>query len=150
MNSQPVSSMEGVTRSRLVTIHANAVLTEVAARMSSTQISLVVVCDVDGAMVGVITKTDLVKLMAQSPTGASTATAADVMTRQVVQCRPSYPLRAVLSMMSQRNLVHIPVVDDRSRPLGVVNARDAFRVLLAAEQYEEALLRDYVMGVGYH
>ena len=150
MNSQPVSSMEGVTRSRLVTIHANAVLTEVAARMSSTQISLVVVCDVDGAMVGVITKTDLVKLMAQSPAGASTATAADVMTRQVVQCRPSYPLRAVLSMMSQRNLVHIPVVDDRSRPLGVINARDAFRVLWAAEQYEEALLRDYVMGVGYH
>lgn len=149
MNLQPVSSMEGVTRSRLVTIDANAVLTEVAAQMSSTQISLVVVCDADGAMVGVITKTDLVKRMAQGLGGASTAKAADVMTRQVVQCRPSDPLQAVLSMMSQRGVVHIPVVDDRSRPLGVINARDAFRVLLADEQYEEALLRDYVMGVGY-
>lgn len=150
MNSQPVSSMEEVTRSRLVTIHANAELTEVAARMSSTQISLVVVCDADGAMVGVITKTDLVKRMAEGLGGASTAKATDVMTRQVVQCRPSDSLQAVLSMMSRCGVVHIPVVDDRSRPLGVINARDAFRVLLADEQYEEALLRDYVMGVGYH
>ena len=51
MNSQLVSRIEEVTRSRLVTIHAHTVLTEVAALMSSTQISLVVVCDADGAMV---------------------------------------------------------------------------------------------------
>lgn len=149
MNSQPVSSMEDATRSRLLTIGADAGLTEVAARLSNTQISLAVVCDADGAMLGVITKTDLVKRMAQGLGGASTAKAADVMTRQVVQCRPSDPLQSVLSMMSRRGVVHVPVVDDRSRPLGVVNARDALRVLLADERYEEALLRDYVMGVGY-
>ena len=51
MNSQPVSRIEEVTRSWLVTIHAHAVPTEVAALMSSTQISLVVVCDADVAMV---------------------------------------------------------------------------------------------------
>jgi CBS domain-containing protein len=44
--------------------------------------------------------------------------------------------------------VHIPVVDENSKPLGVVNARDALRALLAEEKYEESLLRDYVMGVG--
>lgn len=61
-----------------------------------------------------ITKTDLVKRMAEGLEGASTAKAADVMTRQVVRCRPSDPLQAVLSMMAQRGVVHIPVVDDRS------------------------------------
>ena len=148
MNPKPVSSIEGATRSRLLTISVDAGLTEVAAGLSNTQISLVVVCDADGAMVGVITKTDLVKRMAEGLGGASTAKAADVMTRQVVQCHPSDHLQAVLSLMSRRGVVHIPVVDDRSRPLGVINARDALRVLLADEQYEEALLRDYVMGVG--
>lgn len=41
------------------------------------------------------------------------------------------------------------VIDEQSRPTGVVNARDALRTLLAQEKYEEALLRDYVMGIGY-
>jgi hypothetical protein len=30
-----------------------------------------------------------------------------------------------------------------------VNARDALRLLWAEEKYEEVLLRDYVMGIGY-
>jgi hypothetical protein len=30
-----------------------------------------------------------------------------------------------------------------------VNARDGLRALLAAGNHEEALLRDYVMGIGY-
>jgi hypothetical protein len=33
--------------------------------------------------------------------------------------------------------------------LGVLNARDGLRALLAAGNHEEALLRNYVMGVGY-
>ena len=46
-------------------------------------------------------------------------------------------------------MVHVPVIDEKSGPSGVVNARDALRVLWAEEKYEEALLRDYVMGIGY-
>jgi len=42
-----------------------------------------------------------------------------------------------------------PWVDQHAIPSGVINARDALRELLAQEQYEESLLRDYVMGVGY-
>ena len=55
----------------------------------------------------------------------------------------------VLSIMQKRGFVHIPVVDEHSKPLGVVNARDALRALLAEEKYEESLLWDYAMGIGY-
>ena len=33
--------------------------------------------------------------------------------------------------------------------LGVLNARDGLRALLAAGNHEEELLRNYVMGIGY-
>ena len=46
-------------------------------------------------------------------------------------------------------LIHVPVVDADNKPTGVVNARDGLRALLAAGNQEEALLRNYVMGVGY-
>ena len=52
-------------------------------------------------------------------------------------------------MMGRRGFVHVPVIDEEAMPWGVVNARDALRLLWAEEKYEEVLLRDYVMGIGY-
>jgi len=74
-----VSGIEAVARSRLLSVAADAPLVEVAALLSSAQISVVVVCKL----------------------------------------------------------------------LGVVNARDGLRALLAAGNHEETLLRNYVMGIGY-
>jgi CBS domain-containing protein len=52
-------------------------------------------------------------------------------------------------MMAKRGFVHMPVVDENSKPLGVVNDRDALRALMAEQKYEASLLRDYIMGIGY-
>lgn len=122
---------------------------EVAQLLSSTQISLVVVCDQEGIMVGVVTKTDIVLQIGHCAGRACTNTADSIMTRDVTSCRATHGLSDVLSMMQARGLVHVPVIDTGGRPSGVVNARDALRELMLEGQYEEALLRDYVMGVGY-
>ena len=52
--------------------------------------------------------------------------------------------------MKERRLKNIPIVDEDVRPLGVLNARDALEALLEEVEYEEVLLREYVMCVGYH
>jgi CBS domain-containing protein len=72
------------------------------------------------------------------------------MTRTVVLCRPSDLLHDVWLIMKARGLKNIPVVDEDSRPIGVLNARDALEALLKDVEYEEVLLREYVMCVGYH
>jgi CBS domain-containing protein len=149
MNTKLVSSIDAVARSRLATIGCDALLVDAAKLLSATQISLVVVCDYDGVMVGVITKTNLVQEVGRCGESACTKAAADVMTRDVTYCRPTDCLPDVLSMMATRGFVHVPVVDEYCRPLGVVNARDALRALMAEEKYEASLLRDYIMGVGY-
>src|SRR5579859_204195 len=41
-------------------------------------------------------------------------------------------------------------IDQSSRPIGVLNARDALEVLREEVEYEEVLLREYVMCVGWH
>lgn len=149
MNSKLVTGMEPTARSRLVTIGASAPLLDAARLLSSTQIGLVVVCGSDGEMVGVVTKTDVVRQFSQGGVSAGTVAVASVMTRDVVSCRPTDCLPDLLSMMGRRGFVHVPVIGEESRPWGVVNARDALRVLWAEEKYEETLLRDYVMGIGY-
>ena len=149
LNTKLISSIEAATRSRLLTVAVDTLLQEVARLLSSTQISLVVVCDHAGAMAGVVTKTDIVRQIGHCEGAACTSTAADIMTRDVTFCRATDCLPDVLAMMQARGLVHVPVVDAAGTPTGVVNARDALREMMVEGQYEEALLRDYVMGVGY-
>ena len=149
MNTKLVSSIEATARSRLLTVTVDTLLPEMARLLSSTQISLVVVCDHTGSMVGVVTKTNIVRQIGHCEGAVCTSTAAAIMTREVTFCRATDCLPDVLSMMQARGFVHVPVIDAAGRPSGVVNARDALRELVAEGQYEEALLRDYVMGVGY-
>ena len=101
------------------------------------------------SMAGVITKTDVVRQVAQGHESIHTASASAIMTKNVVHCRPSDLLYEVWSSMKERGFVHIPVVDQHFRPSGVVNARDALQALLGTVEDEQSLLRDYVMGMGY-
>ena len=149
MNTKLVSSIDAASRSRLLTVRANTLLPELARLLSSTQISLAVVCDSNGMMIGVVTKTNIVQQIGHCRGAACTSMALDIMTRDVTSCRATDGLPDVLSMMQARGFVHVPVIDALGNPIGVVNARDALRELMVEGQYEEALLRDYVMGVGY-
>jgi CBS domain-containing protein len=134
---------------RLVTIQSDSALTDIAKLLSNTHISLVVVCNPDGAMVGVITKTDVVRqLSSQEP--LNSITAASVMVRDVTYCRPGDTLHDALSIMKERGFVHIPIIDQESNAVGVLNARDALEALLTQAKQDEAFVRDYIMGAGYH
>ena len=89
MNTKLVSSIEAATRSRLVVVREGTLLLEVARLLSDTQISLIAVCDAVGAMIGVITKTDIVQRVGHRLGAACTATAAEIMTRDVTFCSVS-------------------------------------------------------------
>ena len=137
-------------RKRLRTIGTEALLTDAAKALSAQHAELVVVCDSDGKVVGVITKADVVRRITHCQGAACRATAAAAMTQEVVSCRPDDHLTDVWSRMKQHSLRHIPVVDADSRPIGVINARDALHALLTNTAHEVELLRDFVMSVGYH
>ncbi len=138
-----------VARERLVTVRDDAPLTEAAKFLDGRHINLVVVCDKSGSMVGIVTRTDIVRQMSLCMGCSCTAPVATMMTKDVVYCRPGDLLQDVWSIMKARKLLHIPIVGEDLRPLGVINARDALFVLLEETEYEAALLRDYVTGIGY-
>jgi CBS domain-containing protein len=144
-----VEKIVPVARERLVTVRDDAPLVEAAKFLDGRDINLVVVCDKSGAMVGIVTRTNVVRQMALCQGCGCTAAAGTVMTKDVTFCRPDDLLHDVWSLMKERKLVHVPIVGDDLRPLGVINARDALLVLLEGSEYEEGLLRDYVMGIGY-
>jgi len=137
-------------RRRVTTIGIGALLIDAARALSGLPAELLVVCDSDGKVAGVITKADVVRQITHCHGTACPMVAAAAMTRDVVSCRPDESLSSVWSKMKQYGLRHIPVIDDRSRPVGIVNAHDALQALLTSAANEVDLLRDYVTNVGYH
>jgi CBS domain-containing protein len=145
-----IEQMLPVARDSLVVISEDALLMEAAKLLSGRHINLLVVCNKLGAMVGVITKTDIVRQIGHCQGSGCTAALATAMTRDVAYCFRSDFLRDVWAMMKERGFFHIPLITKDFMPLGIINARDALLVLLEETTYEEELLRDYVMSVGYH
>lgn len=144
-----VSGIEAIARSRLRTVSLDALLVEVAAMLSGAQISVVVVCDGVGAAVGIITESTLVRHLGLGQADFFTTRADAVMTPEFTACAPEDLLSDVLAMMHTRGHIHVLLLGADRQPIGVLNARDGLRALLAAGNHEEALLRNYVTGIGY-
>ena len=136
-------------RKRLVTIRDEAPLMDAAKLLREPDADLVVVCNADQRMVGVISKTDIVRQISQWRESELASAASTVMTRTVVSFRPDDLLQDVWTAMKHRSLKNVPIMDQDSRPIGVLNARDVLEALLEEVEQEEMLLRDYVMRIGH-
>jgi len=136
-------------RERLVMISGSDPVKDAAALMAKPHTDIVVVCGSDGRVVGVLTKTDIVRQITRCAGNGCTARVDTIMTRDVASCQISEPLQDIWSVMKARGLQRIPVVDQIGRPVGIIYARDALQALLGEVENDETLLRDYVMNVGY-
>jgi CBS domain-containing protein len=109
-----------VARERLVTVRDDALLTKAAGLLNARHTNLIVACDKAGTMVGVVTKTDVVRQISHCRGSGCTAAVAAVMTRDVTYCRPGDLLHDIWSIMKERGLLHVPVVGEDFKPLGTI------------------------------
>lgn len=142
-----IERCSAMTSRRLRTVDETASIRAVAVLLTVRDVQLVIVCDDRGAATGVISKSDLARHLARR--GSPRASAATLMTRPFVSCRPGDELHMVWQAMTERVLQSVPVLDPASRPLGVLDVRDAMSVLLKEERLEEESLVGYIAGVGY-
>jgi CBS domain-containing protein len=145
-----VESVMAAARARLAAIGIEDRLIKAAALLTAPEYNLVVVQDERGRLAGVISKTDVVAQISRCEGSSCNTSAQQIMTREAVACRPDDWLEDVWQLFNERRLKNIPVIDADGVPLGILNVKDALQALLEDVQYEEKLLRDYVMGVGYH
>ena len=134
---------------RLVVLSQEASLFDAARILANRDTPLVVVCDSDDIAVGVIASSHVIKVLATAGADALGFNAGAIMTKPVLSCHVDETLQQVWAVMNSRTLPCAPILDDDGRAQGVVHARDVAIALLDEVNYEEILLRDYVMGVGY-
>jgi CBS domain-containing protein len=138
-------------RKQLIVLSQDASLFDAARALVNrgTHTPLAVVCDGDGIAVGVIAPIHIVNALASAGVDALNCNAGAIMTKPLLTCHVEEALDQLWAVMSSRTLPCAPILDSGGRPEGVLYARDVALALIDEVNYDETLLRDYVMGVGY-
>lgn len=152
----------------LATVSPEAPIAEVAALLSERGVSGAPVVAADGALLGIVTESDLLRRIAAErdrPPGwlagllaDSTALArryarthgqraADIMTTGLETVGPDAALPEIARIFEQRDIRRVPVVEGDRRLLGVVSRADLLRAVLAPQPAEgdarsDAAIRD--------
>ena len=134
---------------RLAVLSREASIIDAARILTNRETPLIVVCDADGIAVGVISTSHVVNVLATAGVDALGLNAGAIMTKPLLSCHVDETLQQVWEVMNSRTLPCAPLLDDDGRAQGVLHARDVAIALLDEGTYEEQLLRNYVMGVGY-
>jgi len=136
-------------RKRLAVLSVDASLFEVARVLTNRDTPLIVVCDGDGIALGVISSGHVLNVLATERIAALDFNAGAIMTKPLLSCHVDEYLQEVWAVMNSRTLPCAPILDDEGRVQGILHARDVAVALIDEVNYDEVLLRDYVMGVGY-
>jgi CBS domain-containing protein len=142
-----IDSLHPVILARLMVIDVDAELRSAALLLSKPSIGLVVVCRGSGEATGVLSKSDLVRHLANS--GSSEAPVATLMSRSIVSCSPDDDVHSVWQLMAAQGLQNVPVLGADSKPLGILDIRDAMKALFEQEEFQEQQLANYIGGIGY-
>ena len=84
-----IDQMVPTARGRLVVVSDDAPQIEAARLLGTATTDLVVVCDSDSRLSGVITKTDVVRQISRCQGSSCTVAVSMIMSGDVVSCRPT-------------------------------------------------------------
>jgi len=129
----------------VATVSPTATLATVAQRLRLEGIGALVVLE-DGRLVGIISERDVVHAFAAHRADTSEIKVTEVMTRDVITCKPEDDLTRILGVMTRHRVRHLPVLD-HGRMIGLVSIGDAVKHRLAELETETAVLRDAYIAV---
>jgi CBS domain-containing protein len=97
----------------------------------------------DGAVRGMFSERDVVRLLAGGDSAVLQESVGQVMTAPAVTAAPADPVLAALSLMTQRRIRHLPVLD-AGELRGIVSIGDLVKYRIERIEAEAAAMRDYI------
>jgi CBS domain-containing protein len=114
-----------------------------AALLHSRRVGAMVIVDKGGAIAGILSERDIVRLVAEKGAAALTEPISSCMTRDVVFAAPTEPVQSLLERMTDRRVRHLPVVKD-GRLVGIVSIGDLVKSKIAEAEAEAETLKAYI------
>ena len=109
------------------------------------RIGAVLVRDGAGNLAGLVSERDIIRAIAVNGERALEMLVRDVMTSEVVTCRPTDTISEVMKVMTVRRFRHLPVVEGGELK-GIISIGDVVKHRLEESEMETRVLRDYVIA----
>ncbi len=133
-------SVSEVMNPSVISVSEEAPLSEVIGLMREHNISGLVVVDHSGQMVGIVSKTDLLRSWQEGSDYAMVmkSPVSGYMTKDVISCAPHKPLNYAMQLLMQHNIHRLVVVEpryggrfvtDRMMPVGIITQTDVVHAL---------------------
>jgi CBS domain-containing protein len=127
----------------VVSISADATLSEAARLLARKRIGALVVRGSDGSLAGILSERDIVRALAEASVNALAHTVSAHMTRAIETCTESDSIDDLMEIMTHRRLRHLPVVENESLR-GIVSIGDVVKTRIEETVREAATLREYI------
>ena len=127
----------------IITVKADDAISVVADLLSEHRIGAVLVMDAAKDVQGVISERDIVRGLASSGTGCLKMKASELMTSNVISCAPSDTIDQVMSLMTDKRIRHLPVMEGGALK-GFISIGDVVKRRMDEVEREAAAMRDYI------
>lgn len=101
-----------------------------------------------GKIVGVISVADIIRALGRHGAATLSTPVRQIMSGDVATCTIHDTMEAAFSIMHDRNILHVPVLDDAGELRGVLNMWDVLRAQLDAARLDTEQLRNYFLKMG--
>ena len=143
MNIDTILRVKGRT---VQTVSEQLTVGDAMRRMHDERVSALVVSG-DGANIdGIVSDRGLMNVLVEHGTEVLGRSIGEIMTRKVFTCSRGDSVGAIMALMTDRRIRHIPVVDGDGRLCGIVSIGDVVKHHLDEIQREAADLREYISG----
>jgi CBS domain-containing protein len=135
-------TITNILRKKLESIEETTNIQEAAKKMKDKNVSSLVVVDMRGKPVGLVTERDLVRKVCINDVRSSTVTSKEIMSFPLITIEASSSPSAAAHMMLKNNVRHLLVVDEGSlnKPIGIITPLDFARYQeYTAEEDKEAI-----------
>ena len=130
----------------IVSIRPDEAISAVARTLAERRIGAALVVD-GGRPVGILSERDIVRGVARQGSAVLQQPASTLMTRDLVTCQPTDTMAQVMTLMTERRIRHLPVMDGE-RLMGLISIGDVVKARLDDAELEVESLRGYVAGIG--
>ncbi len=140
MNVAQILKQKG---NRIVSLPADARIGEAAGVLAAEGIGALMILDRMGKVAGILSERDVVRALAAHGMEAVALPVAEVMTANVIFCKPEDTIDRLMAEMTQRRFRHLPVMD-QGRVIGIVSIGDVVKNRIAETEAEAESLRQYI------
>ena len=126
------------------TITPDASLEDALQRLCTERIGSLVVSENGTDLVGILSDRDILYAIADHGTAALGESVGSVMTAKVFTCSRDDQVSAIMALMTDRRIRHVPVVEKDGRLCGMISIGDVVKHRLDEIEGEADALREYV------